>query len=144
MQIRSALPSDSTTIAELLTSLDYPGTEAFIDTRIKQLLSHPDAVLLVAAEGSAVLGFVSLHFIPQIALEGDFCRISYFCVAETARSQGIGAMLEAEITAQAQQRRCDRIEVHCHSRREAAHRFYHRQGYTESPKYLMKSLKETY
>ncbi|MFA6051737.1 MAG: GNAT family N-acetyltransferase [Methylobacter sp.] len=109
--------------------------------KIKQLLSHPDASLFVAVEGPDVLGFVSLHFIPQIALEGDFCRISYFCVAEAARNKGIGTMLEAEITFQAQRRQCDRIEAHCHSRREAAHKFYYRQGYSESPKYLMKSLK---
>lgn len=143
MEIRNASPSDSAAIVDLLTSLGYPETEPFIDERIKQLLSHPDAVLLVVVEGSAVFGFVSLHFIPQIALAGDFCRISYFCVAEGARSKGIGAMLEAEVTAQAQRRQCDRIEVHCHSRRVAAHRFYHRQGYVESPKYLMKLLQES-
>jgi hypothetical protein len=32
------------------------------------------------------------------------------------------------------------MEVHCHSRRSEAHRFYARQGYIESPKYLMKML----
>jgi hypothetical protein len=50
-------------------------------------------------------------------------------------------MLEAEITVQAQRRQCDRIEVHCHSRREDAHRFYYRQGYFESPKYLIKTYR---
>jgi hypothetical protein len=80
MQVRSAVQSDSAAIAELLVSLGYPGTELFMDEKIRQLLSHPDASLFVAVEGASVLGFVSLHFIPQIALEGDFCRISYFCV----------------------------------------------------------------
>lgn len=138
MQVRSAVQSDSESIAELLVSLGYPGTELFMDEKIRQLLSHPDATLFVAVEGSNVIGFVSLHFIPQIALEEDFCRISYFCVAETARNKGVGTMLEEEITFQAQRRQCDRIEVHCHSRREAAHRFYYRQDYLESPKYLVK------
>ncbi len=101
MQVRSAVQSDSKSIAELLLSLGYPGTGLFMNEKIKQLFSHPDATLFVAVEGSNVLGFVSLHFIPQIALEGDFCRISYFCVSEMARNKGVGAMLEAEITAQA-------------------------------------------
>jgi len=44
---------------------------------------------------------------------------------------------------------CDRIEVHCHQRRTEvhchqrrtdAHRFYERQGYTDSSKYLIKTL----
>ncbi|WP_139803611.1 GNAT family N-acetyltransferase, partial [Cronobacter sakazakii] len=82
----------------------------------------------------------SLHFIPQLALKGDFCRISYFCVSSNARSKGIGRLLESEGETLARARGCDRIEVHCHSRRSDAHRFYYRQGYTESPKYLCKSL----
>ncbi|HZE85293.1 MAG TPA: hypothetical protein VE035_13355 [Puia sp.] len=41
----------------------------------------------------------------------------------------------------ARSRKCDRIEVHCHLRRKDAHRFYEQQGYTDSPKYLIKSLK---
>ena len=90
--------------------------------------------------GGALLGVLSLHFIPQLALEGDFCRISYFCVSSNARSKGIGRLLESEGEALARARGCDRIEVHCHSRRSDAHRFYYRQGYTESPKYLCKSL----
>ncbi len=140
MQIRDVQPDDAIAIEALLTSLGYPGTSSFIADKLQQQLAHPDAKLLVAVEDSQVLGFVSLHFIPQIALPGDFCRISYFCVAEAARSSGIGQALELEIVNQAKARGCDRIEVHCHSRREKAHRFYARQGYLESPKYLVKSL----
>lgn len=32
-------------------------------------------------------------------------------------------------------------ELHCHSRRKQAHKFYNRQGYAESPKYLIKMLR---
>lgn len=61
---------------------------------------------------------------------------------ESDRGVGIGAALEARATELAKARGCDRIEVHCHSRRVDAHRFYFRQGYSESPKYLVKSLIE--
>ncbi|AXX02039.1 N-acetyltransferase [Cronobacter sakazakii] len=137
---RTATPADATAISALLTELDYLDTAHFIDQRLAELLVHPDERVLVAEEDGALLGVLSLHFIPQLALKGDFCRISYFCVSSNARSKGIGRLLESEGEALARARGCDRIEVHCHSRRSNAHRFYYRQGYTESPKYLCKSL----
>ncbi|ELY4032601.1 GNAT family N-acetyltransferase [Cronobacter sakazakii] len=132
---RTATPADATAISALLTELDYPDTAHFIDQRLAELLAHPDERVLVAEEDGALLGVLSLHFIPQLALS-----ISYFCVSSNARSKGIGRLLESEGEALARARGCDRIEVHCHSRRSDAHRFYYRQGYTESPKYLCKSL----
>ncbi|XBS68131.1 GNAT family N-acetyltransferase [Acerihabitans sp. KWT182] len=139
--IRTAEPSDALAIQSLLADLGYPGTGDFIHGRIQQLLAHPDEALLVAEEAGRILGVISLHFIPQLALAGDFCRISYFCVDSTARGGGIGKLLESRAQELAQARHCDRIEVHCHARRTDAHRFYDRQGYVESPKYFCKSLK---
>lgn len=141
MQIREANTGDGEAIARLLTALDYPGTENFIEGKIEQQLKHRDARLLVAVEGSEVLGFISLHFIPQLGLPGDFCRISYFCVGEASRRKGVGARLEEAAYASAAERGCNRIEVHVNTRRELAHKFYYRQGYSESPKYLLKLLK---
>ncbi|MGV6476295.1 GNAT family N-acetyltransferase [Azotobacter vinelandii] len=140
VDIRATLESDSDAISDLLASLGYPGTQPFIRARIGQLLAHPDEELLVATDGTTVVGVMSLHFIPQLALAGDFCRISYFCVDEASRGSGVGAALESYATELAIARGCDRMEVHCHSGRTDAHRFYHRQGYEESPKYLIKSL----
>lgn len=141
IDIREAEISDAEGIAALLTELEYPQTETFITAKITQQLEHSDVRLLVACEGPYLLGFVSLHFIPQIALEGDFCRISYFCVKNGARSQGVGAALEERAESVARERGCDRLEVHCHSRRGLALKFYCRQGYTGSPHYLIKLLK---
>ena len=87
-----------------------------------------------------ILAFISLHFIPQIALEGEFARISYFSVDQDARSKGIGRQLEEHCAVLARERGCDRMEVHCHIRRIDAHDFYFRQGYQESPEYLIKRL----
>ncbi|MFW9996589.1 MAG: GNAT family N-acetyltransferase [Candidatus Odinarchaeota archaeon] len=140
VQIRNAEIGDGPAVTKLLEALDYPGTENWIAGKIEQQLEHPDARLLVAVEGAEIVGVISLHFIPQLALPGDFCRISYFCVDDTARSRGVGAALEAKAEEVARQKGCDRIEVHCHTRREQAHRFYYRQGYSESPKYLVKLL----
>lgn len=142
MEIRAARLGDRHAIAELMTVLGYPGTEALLTQRMQQLLAHPDEALLVAADGAQVLGVLSLHFLPQLALAGDIGRISYFCVDDRARGAGVGRRLLAEGEALAHRRGCDRLEVHCHSRRERAHAFYLREGFVEAPKYFAKLLSQ--
>lgn len=141
LSLRTAHLEDAADIAHLLDQLDYPGANSFIQTRLLQLMRHPEALLIVAVDNSQrLIGFISAHFIPQLALAGDFCRISYFCVEPQSRSLGVGRLLETFVVEEAKKRECDRIEVHCHTRRKRAHRFYFQQGYIESPKYLVKTL----
>ena len=152
--IRRAQPTDIDAIRALIAQLDYEPPPN-LEEKILRHSTHPDEVLLVYQLDAApqlvtgyqldatIVGFLSLHFIPQIALAGDFARISYFAVDNKARSHGVGRELEAYITTLARERNCDRIEVHCHSRRADAHRFYERQGYEESPKYFTKRLDDT-
>ncbi|UKB85752.1 GNAT family N-acetyltransferase [Chryseobacterium sp. MEBOG06] len=132
---------DQNAVAVLLDQLGYPDTGEFIAQKIKNLLNDPDEYLTVVenSEGK-VTAFISIHIIPQIALKGDFARISYFSVDENFRSSGLGKQLEEYCEKIARTRKCDRIEVHCNGKREKAHQFYYRQGYTESPKYLIKKL----
>lgn len=138
--IRKAQVEDWQRVKELLEQLGYPDTDSFLQTKMRTLLADPDEELLVYELGHRVVAVMSLHFIPQLALGGDFARISYFAVDEEVRSQGIGREMEAYGIQLAQTRKCNRVEVHCHARRLDAHRFYLRQGFIESPKYLMKML----
>jgi GNAT superfamily N-acetyltransferase len=139
--IRRAQLTDTEAIRALIAQLDYDPPES-LEEKLRRLSNHPDEVLLVYELDAEVVAFLSLHFIPQIALDGDFARISYFVVKDTARGHEIGQELEGYITRLARERKCDRIEVHCHTRRADAHRFYKRQGYEESPKYFIKRLDE--
>src|SRR4051794_10899203 len=94
MGIRKAKIEDWKAINELLNQLDYPDTETYIKDNIEILLAHPDEELLVYEDDGKVLAFISLHFIPQLAVKGDFARISYFAVDTTIRSKGIGRLIE--------------------------------------------------
>jgi GNAT superfamily N-acetyltransferase len=156
MSIRLARLADAPAIESLLQQLGYSGTGGFLVQKLERMLDDPDERVLVyevsgeaaaqpelLARASAqpeVVAFVSLHFIPQLALAGDFARISYFAVDDRFRSKGIGQQMEEYIVVLARERHCDRIEVHCHWQRGDAHRFYFRQGYEEAPKYLIKRL----
>lgn len=141
MNIRKATVNDAESIRKLLEQLDYPTDNGFIENKLPLMIAHPDEELMVFEMDNAVLGFISIHFVPQIALDGDFAVISYFAVDEAARSKGVGKALEAYCHKLAVERNCDRIQVHCHSRRTDAHRFYEREGYQESPKYFIKKLR---
>jgi GNAT superfamily N-acetyltransferase len=141
MKIRNAKQEDIAEIATLLDQLGYPGTGSFLGERIAKLATDRNEVLVVGEVKGRVIAVLSLHIIPQLALEGPFARISYLCVQEGLRSKGAGRQLEEYAEKVARSRGCERIELHCHARRTEAHRFYLRQGYEESPKYLMKKLK---
>jgi len=144
MLIRDAVAGDAAMVSQLLADLDYPASEAEVAQRIVSMATNPDSRLLVAEEQGEALGFISLHFIPQIALAGEFCRISYLCVSSNNRGGGIGQQLVDEVERLAWARCCDRMEVHSHTRRVRAHRFYGRAGYEDSPKYLIKTLKQSH
>lgn len=141
IRLRPATAADLPALVDLLASLGYPGTERFLAGRLRDLALHPEALVQVADAAGTVVGLISLHFIPQLALAGEFCRVGYLCVADRARGSGIGAQLLAFAEAQARLRGCDRMELHSHARRVDAHRFYAREGFVESPKYLVKMLR---
>ncbi|AVF35467.1 GNAT family N-acetyltransferase [Rahnella sikkimica] len=140
MLIREGDVNDAQILAGLLGDLDYPNTPEAIAERVVSMAANPDSRLLVAESEGRAVGFISLHFIPQIALAGEFCRISYLCVSSESRGSGIGQKLLDEAERLAADRGCDRMEVHSHTRRVRAHVFYARAEYEESPKYLMKKL----
>ncbi|UED82401.1 GNAT family N-acetyltransferase [Lysinibacillus sp. CD3-6] len=143
MGLRTAKVEDYKQISLLLTQLDYPDTEHFLKEKIEILLTEPNEELLVFEEDKNIIAFISVHFMPQLAVKGDFARISYFAVDKNIRSRGIGRKLEEYCNDLALKRNCDRVEVHCHSRRTDAHRFYIRQGFTEAPKYFVKMLSQS-
>ncbi len=135
--IRPAEPQDVSPMVDLLAQLGYPDSDAALQPRLLRLLAHPDARHWVAVRQGVVCGLLSLHFIPQLALEGDFARISYLCVDETVHGLGVGRALMAAASAAAEARGCDRIELHCHQRRTQAHAFYQHLGFVDSPRYFM-------
>jgi GNAT superfamily N-acetyltransferase len=123
--------------------LGYPNTRTFIEAQIRMLVRRNDNRILVAEHKKKVVGVLALHFIPQLALPGEFARITYLCVSSKHNRSGIGRKLIKAVEALAKKRRCDRIEVHCNVRRTTAHRFYSRMQYEENPKYLFKMLPVT-
>lgn len=141
MTIRQARNEDAPVIKVLLEQLGYPMDEKLVTDKLAKLLACEDHKLLVYELDRTVVAFISVHFVPQMGLLGDFAIIGYFAVDESARSKGVGYEMEKYVTLLAKERNCDRIQLHCNIRRTDAHRFYERQGYEESRKYYSKRLK---
>jgi len=142
MGIRKAKQQDASQIRTLLEQLGYPTADGLIESKLNLMLDHPDERLFVYEEDDLLLSVMSLHFVPQLALTGDFAFISYFVVDENVRSKGIGKAMEEHCTQLSIQRGCEKIQVHCNIRRTKAHQFYERQGFQESKKDFFKQLKE--
>lgn len=140
MNIRSAKSEDTQAICDLLKQMGYPQPLALIQEKFEILHNDSDSKILVAEEEDKICGFLSLYFIPQIALQGDFAKICYLCVDENMRSKGVGHLLVQEAERLARQRGCDRMELHSGMQRPLAHQFYLREGYIEAPKYFRKAL----
>jgi N-acetylglutamate synthase-like GNAT family acetyltransferase len=138
--IRPANLEDKKDISRLLMQLGYQDTEFFIKRNMERLLADPNEELMVYEAEGRVIACISLHYIPQLGMEGDIASISYLVVDSSIRSKGIGKELEEFASASATKRGCSSIQVHCHSRRIDAHRFYERQGFKEAPKYFSKML----
>lgn len=140
MNIRIARQEDAPKISSLLFQLGHPMTAGKLVDKIQSLISHPDH-LLVVYDDNGVAAVMSVHFIPQLAKEGELAVVSYLVVDESARNNGVGKALEEYCLAVSTARNCDRIEIHCNIRRTDAHRFYERQGYLEERKHFRKKIR---
>ena len=109
--IRRATMGDADAFVPLLASLGYPNEVSSIRTRIANIVRNPDAELLVAviAQSNQVVGLLSLHFIPQLGIEGDVVRIGFFVVDTSLQRAGIGKLLETHAEKLSRDRGCNRV-----------------------------------
>ncbi|QNX61684.1 GNAT family N-acetyltransferase [Acinetobacter seifertii] len=140
MNILLAQSQDTEAICHLLEQMGYSQPLGLVQEQFQKLSEDPNAITLVAADDSHVYGVLSLYFIPQIALKGDFAKICYLCVDQNIRRKGVGHLLMQEAERLAKQRGCDRMELHSGIQRPLAHQFYLKEGYVEAPKYFRKAL----
>ena len=141
MAIRQATLRDTEQICQLLEELGgYDNSKEFLSGRIGHIMNHPDHYLLVYEESHGIVGLASLHILLELGLSSDTAILRYLVVSTRSRSQGIGKLLEERCAEIAKRRGCGRIQLHCAERREKAHAFYQRQGYTESPKWFTKDV----
>jgi GNAT superfamily N-acetyltransferase len=127
--IRRARRDDAAAIARLCTQLGYAATARDIAPRIAAACGDDRRVVVATGEDGRVLGLmqVSIHH----AIEsGSWAEIDALVVDETHRSGGIGRSLVEHAGAWAVERGMARLRVRTNEKRNRAHAFYERLGFT--------------
>jgi len=140
MNIRSATYKDAPAIKLLLEALGYKTRLSLLVDQLDRLFGNEDHQVYVCERVGEVMGFVSVHYLPQLAFDGGVAIISYLSLDETKINHDAATALEQYVTVQARKRKCERIQLHCAEWRAVAHQFYLKQNYQEYPKYFTKRL----
>lgn len=121
--VRPASPADAPTVARLLGELGYPTDAADVPRRLAAIRTEGNDVL-VAADGDAVLGLISLVHYATIHANGRTAYIMALVVSSTARGRGVGRVLVDHAKRWATERGCRRLTVTSAEHRDGAHAFY--------------------
>lgn len=129
--VRAIEPADAAAAARLSGELGYPVDTSVMRVRIERLLGSRDHSVFVASVSDTVVGWVHVSAVEHMQADPR-AEIGGLVVAEGVRSQGVGARLVARAEGWAQEGGFSHIVVRSQIMREAAHRFYLREGYTRT------------
>src|SRR5689334_23339774 len=138
--IRTARPSDASSVAELIRQLGPPEGAEGVEARIAALADTPTDAVLVAEVDGRVVGLVSLHVTPFFNRGTSRGRVTALVVDESVRGQGIGKRLLLAVEDAARDRGCVEAELTSAAHRLDAHRFYLNAGYEGHPHRFRKLL----
>jgi len=131
LTVRTVEATDAASVAELCGQLGYPATTAAIEERIAWLLRCGDAqVALVACVDLRVVGWIEA-IVERHLQSPPFALITGLVVLDGMRGLGVGRRLCEEVERWSREKRLSVVRVTSRSTREAAHRFYLRDGYRQ-------------
>jgi GNAT superfamily N-acetyltransferase len=127
--IRPAVAADAASVARLSADLGYPTEPDVMRARLERLAGLEDHAVFVACRGDEVVGWIHVLVAEHLQAESR-AEIGGLVVAPGCRGEGLGGRLVASAEQWARRRGLPNILVRSQIAREAAHRFYRRQGYT--------------
>jgi ribosomal protein S18 acetylase RimI-like enzyme len=132
IELRKARPGDASGVRALVEQLGYtPDPRAFTET-FTQVVRHPEASVLVLAEGVRVIGYLAISHRPQIRLGGRVATIDELALDADHRGRGFGSELLEQALEIARGLACVRIEVATSRARDSfARGFYRKHGFVE-------------
>jgi GNAT superfamily N-acetyltransferase len=98
----------------------------------KHAVHDRDADVLLAVEGDRVVGLASVYADILSIRYGPRCWLQDLIVTASHRSRGAGRQLLAAASDWARERGCTHLELSSGSGRKDAHRFYLREGMSQS------------
>ncbi len=131
VSVREIAVADAEIAAALCGELGYPADPSEIERRIRKIHEMPDHTVIVACVEEQVAGWIDVGIIQHFQSE-RYGEIGGFVVARGHRSSGIGRELIRRAEEWVAARGVKKILVRSQLVREAAHRFYLREGYSHT------------
>jgi GNAT superfamily N-acetyltransferase len=129
--IREISAADADAAARLSEELGYPVSAAVMEQRIEALNALPDHAVYVACFSGETVGWIHVMETRHLTVESR-AEIAGLVVASEARGRGIGRHLVERAERWALERGLKNVVVRSRATREAAHRFYLREGYRQT------------
>jgi GNAT superfamily N-acetyltransferase len=129
--VRKVTAGDAEAVAGLLGELGYPSTAAEVSQRLEIWMHEPYSRVLLATDDDRVVGSMSVHALPHLERNGRWLRIESLVVTAGAQGTGAGRRLIGAAEELARSWGCHAVEVTSSRRREGAHAFYRRLGFTD-------------
>jgi GNAT superfamily N-acetyltransferase len=138
MHIEQANPADIPALCELLSVLFAQEAEFSPDPvaqakGLARIINNAEVgSVLVARQGGAVVGMVTLLFTVSTALGERVALLEDMVVSSKARGVGVGSKLLSQAIAFAKAEGCKRVTLLTDRSNESAQRFYGKQGFVLS------------
>jgi GNAT superfamily N-acetyltransferase len=134
-EVRAARPGEEEAVARLYEWLFAPPgskPDSWDDRRaevaLRQAIESHDAVVLVADDGGALVGFCTGYQDIHSVRFGYRAWVEDLAVDPRRRSEGVGKALLDAVKAWARERGATHLELNSAEPRTDAHRFYEREG----------------
>lgn len=131
IEIRPIHPGDAVAVAELVAQLGYERNPEQVRRWVLDLDSRPDQACFVAELNGAVVAWIDVSLEHHLQSE-IFGLIGGLVVKDGVRGAGIGRRLCEQAEDWTREQGAAKIRVTSRSTREAAHRFYLRDGYRQT------------
>lgn len=130
--VRSIAVDDAAAVAELSGQLGYAASPDEVRERIERMLPlHEDHLALAACVEDKVIGWVEAEIVRHLQ-SAPHALITGLVVKEEARSLGVGKRLCEKAEQWSRRKGISIIRVTSRMTRERAHRFYLREGFTQT------------
>lgn len=133
IRIRKIRQEDIGFIYEMICDLEHQRlNRREFNAVFRANLQNPDVHYLIAFNNDTPVGFGSLHIQRLLHHTGAVGEVQELYTSPDVRGLGIGKQLLAALRRIAVKKNCKNLEVTSNRRREAAHRFYVREGMQQS------------
>ena len=143
--IRQATKADIPIILGLLYELDRPkpkdnAQEELFEKKIKSYLKDSDKEILIAEQGTEIMGLASIIFLDRLNQEKQEMYIPELIVTKKHQYRDIGTMLVKSCIEIAKRNKCHRIRLESGNQRKNSHRFYKKMGFEQTALFFSKKL----